>query len=102
MARNGVKSGGRQKGSLNKKTVAQLSRAEKVLEIIEAKYLATDIKKLTSNQRVLLFADMLEYTAPKLSRVDNNISGVISIPPVFSEKQLNVILPKLNGIPKTT
>lgn len=71
MARNGIKSGGRVKGTPNKKTAEQMDRAEKVLRLIESDYLDKDIKKLTPGQRILLYSDMLEYVAPKLSRVEH-------------------------------
>lgn len=69
MARNGVKTGGRAKGSINKKTAEEIDRAGRVLDLIETKYLEKDIKELTSYQRMLLYSDMMEYKAPKLSRV---------------------------------
>lgn len=69
MARNGIKTGGRRKGSLNKKTLEEIDRAGRVLDIIESKYLEKDITKLTPNQRMMLYADMMEYKAPKLSRM---------------------------------
>lgn len=69
MARNGIKSGGRQKGSLNKRTKELSERAERVLKMIERDYLEDDIEKLTSSQRMMLYADMMEYVAPKLARV---------------------------------
>lgn len=71
MARNGVKSGGRTKGTPNKKTAEQIDRAERVLKMLEANFLEKDIKKLTPGQRILLYSDMLEYVAPKLSRVEH-------------------------------
>lgn len=46
-----------------------MERAERVLQILEGDHLDKDIKKLTASQRVLLYCDMLEYVAPKLSRV---------------------------------
>lgn len=69
MARNGIKSGGRQKGSLNKRTKELSERAERVLKMIEQDYLVKDIKALSSSQRMMLYADMMEYVAPKLARV---------------------------------
>lgn len=69
MARNGTKTGGRRKGTLNKKTAEQLDRAGRVLDLIESKYLEKDIAKLSPGQRMILYADMMEYKAPKLSRI---------------------------------
>ena len=70
MARNGVKSGGRTKGTPNKKTADVLDRVSHVLEIIESNHLESDIKKLTPGQRMTLYSDLLEYKAPKLSRTE--------------------------------
>lgn len=70
MARNGVKSGGRVKGTPNKKTADVLDRVTRVLELIESDHLEKDIKKLTPGQRMTLYADLLEYKAPKLSRTE--------------------------------
>lgn len=68
----GIKTGGRSKGVPNKKTVDQLSRAEKILQLIEKTYFEKDIKELTASQRIVLYADMLEYVSPKLSRQEIN------------------------------
>lgn len=71
MARNGIKTGGRIKGTPNKKTAAQITRAERVLRLIETQYLEKDIKSLTAGQRMILYADMMEYVVPKLARIDH-------------------------------
>lgn len=68
MARDGTKTGGRTKGSINKKTAEELDRAGRVLELIESKYLKSDIAKLSPHQRMVLYSDMMEYKAPKLQR----------------------------------
>lgn len=68
MARNGVKSGGREKGSRNKKTIEVLDRADRVLTLIESDFLEEDIARLSPHQRMQLYADMMEYKAPKLQR----------------------------------
>lgn len=64
----GRKYGGRVKGTPNKKTAEAISRAERILRLIERVYFEKDIKGLTSSQRLLLYSDMLEYVSPKLSR----------------------------------
>jgi hypothetical protein len=66
----GAKYGGRTKGTPNKKTVEAISRAEKILQLIEAEYFEEDIKAISSAQRITLYSDMLEYVAPKLSRAE--------------------------------
>lgn len=68
MARNGIKSGGRQKGSLNKNTVEEKDRAARVLDLIEAEFLEDDIRALSPHQRMMLYSDMMEYKSPKLAR----------------------------------
>lgn len=68
MSRDGNKTGGRKKGTPNRKTAEEIDRAGRVLALIESKYLTKDIGKLTPNQRMMLYADMMEYKAPKLSR----------------------------------
>lgn len=68
MARNGTKTGGRKKGSINRKTAEEMDRAGRVLDLIESKYLEKDIKDLSAHQRMMLYSDMMEYKAPKLSR----------------------------------
>lgn len=70
MARDGTKTGGRSKGTPNKKTADVIDRITRVLEVLESKYLDEDIKKLTAAQRVILYTDLLEYKAPKLSRTE--------------------------------
>ena len=79
MARNGSKSGGRTKGTPNKKTVEQLDRVEKVLQVIEDKYLMSDLQNISSGQRMNLYADLGEYKLPKLTRTDHRIQGNINI-----------------------
>lgn len=70
MARNGVKTGGRVKGTPNKRTAEEVDRANRVLDLIETQYLEADIEKLTPGQRMQLYADMMEYKVPKLSRTE--------------------------------
>jgi len=71
MARNGTKTGGRSKGTPNKNTAQIQERAERVLKMIERDYIEDDIEKLTSGQRMQLYADMMEYVVPKLARVSH-------------------------------
>lgn len=66
----GKKYGGRIRGTPNKKTFEQLSRAENILTLIEDNYFEKDIKMLSPSKRMDLYAQMLEYVAPKLSRQD--------------------------------
>lgn len=66
----GAKFGGRVKGTPNKKTAEAISRAERILRLIENKYFEKDIAKLSSGKRMDLYSAMLEYVAPKLSRAE--------------------------------
>ncbi len=85
--------GGKEPGTKNKKTIEELDRAARVLQLIESKYLEDDIKALSSNQRMLLYADMMEYKAPKLSRTtivgdkDNPLEAAITY--VLDERYKN-------------
>jgi hypothetical protein len=79
MARDGSISGGRKKGSLNKKTIDSLNRAESILQLIESEYLVEDIKKLTSSQRSALYKDLLQYRAPMLTRIDQRIQANVNL-----------------------
>lgn len=73
------KGAGRKPGQLNRKTIEQKGRAEAILQLLENEYLENDIKNISASQRATLFSDMLEYASPKLSRVDNRISGNIHL-----------------------
>lgn len=68
---NGIKYGGRTKGTPNKKTSEAQERAERVLRLIEDNYLDEDIEKLNPDQRTKLYADMMEYVVPKLARISH-------------------------------
>ena len=75
------KIGGRVKGTPNKKTADVINRAERILRLIETKYFDKDIAKISSAQRMILYSDMLEYVAPKLSRqeINGSINNKISL-----------------------
>ena len=77
MAR-GRKTGGRGRGTLNKRTSEQFDRAGRVMDFIEEKFLLSDIKKLTPWQRVSLYRDLMEFKSPKLRRVDDYVSATIN------------------------
>jgi hypothetical protein len=63
------KTGGRKKGSQNKKTLEAKERVEWVLALLEPE-LEKDIKKLQPNERVRLWNDLQEYVRPKLARTE--------------------------------
>ena len=66
----GRKTGGRKRGTINKRTADSQDRAERVLLMIESDFLEKDIKQLSASQRMQLYSDMLEYRLPKLSRAE--------------------------------
>lgn len=72
------KFGGRKKGTPNKATVEVKQRAESLLQKIETQFLEDDIKKLTPLQRTNLYLGLMEYTLPKLRRVDGNLNANLS------------------------
>lgn len=71
MARDGSYTGGRKKGTPNKKTIEQRERINRLLKMIERDYLDDDIQALTSSQRVTFYSDLIEYAVPKLARVEH-------------------------------
>lgn len=66
----GKKTGGRKKGVQNKRTREELDRATRVLTIIEDEFLEDDIRELTPAQRTTLYANIMEFKVPKLSRTE--------------------------------
>ena len=74
----GAKYGGRTKGTPNKKTAEQLDRVERVLRILE-NTLEDDLQAISSSQRANLYADLVEYKLPKLSRNDSRIQANIGL-----------------------
>mgnify|MGYP001797888943 FL=1 len=64
------KLGGRAPGTPNKATSERKARLNKVLAQIEDKHLEEDIGKLSPRDRVRLYADLLEYSNPKLTRTE--------------------------------
>ena len=69
MFKNGrKKTGGRQKGSQNKKTAENSERINNVLSYINDKYLYEDIDSLSSSERVKTYISLMEYVVPKLAR----------------------------------
>lgn len=62
-----VKTGGRQKGTPNKRTKEQLERVEWALSVLDGT-LEKDIKAMSETERVKLWAVLQEFVRPKLSR----------------------------------
>lgn len=67
--KNRRKTGGRKKGIQNKRTEEMRERIRKVMIALE-KTLIADIKALKAAERTKLFADLIEYDIPKLTRTE--------------------------------
>ena len=61
------KTGGRNAGVPNKKTLARINSLNRILKICEKK-LEKDIEDLSAPERVRLWKEMSEYTLPKFAR----------------------------------
>lgn len=61
------------KGKLNKRTVETLKRAERMLLLLD-ETIDQDIYSLEPKERAILWKDLLEYTQPKLARVESEVS----------------------------
>lgn len=64
------KTGGRKKGTVNKKTSEILKSIEYVLGLLQEN-IEKDIKQLSPNERTRMWDNLQEYIRPKLSRVEN-------------------------------
>ena len=62
------KTGGRKKGTANKKTAENKDRVNKILGYIDEQYLIEDIDNLSSSERVKTYVSLMEYVMPKLAR----------------------------------
>ena len=69
------KAGGRQKGSLNVKTKEVLDAVQRVIELIQDKYLEKDIIQMQPAERMRFYTGLLEYVRPKLARTDLTTNG---------------------------
>ena len=65
----GKKTGGKRKGTPNKRTVESAKRVEFVLNLLEGS-LDEDIAALDPKDRVKLWNDLQEYIRPKLARTE--------------------------------
>jgi len=65
--------GGKPKGSLNKTTIANKQRIEKVLTLLD-ETLEEDIQNLKAKERVELWATLQEFIRPKLQRMNLDIT----------------------------
>ncbi|MEO0330749.1 MAG: hypothetical protein AAF223_03545 [Bacteroidota bacterium] len=81
------KIGGRVAGTPNKFTSERKAWLNKVLTQIETKHLEEDIGKLSPRDRVRLYADLLEYTIPKLNRSERPPTEVEELMSMTPEEQ---------------
>jgi len=71
--KKGNKLGKSRKGKLNKRTVETLKRAEKLLCKLD-ETIEVDIDSLEPKERANLWKDLLEYTQPKLARIESDVN----------------------------
>lgn len=74
-----AKTGGRKKGTENKRTVEARNRAEYILSYIDKNTLDKDLRTATSSTRLSLYSDMLEYVMPKKARITEDGESVSEI-----------------------
>lgn len=72
------KTGGREKGVVNKRTAEQTQRIERVLSLLDDT-LDEDIKSLPPRERVVLWKDLQEFIRPKLARTEMKHEGEVSL-----------------------
>lgn len=69
---------GRTKGTPNKRTQEIKERIEWVLGLLE-ETLEQDIKKLSPQQKTLMWKDLQEYVRPKLARTEMKHEGEVTV-----------------------
>lgn len=67
---------GRPQGSQNKVTTARKQKINDLLQKIESDHLDSDIAKLTPRDRTNLYATLLEYVIPKLTRTERPLTDL--------------------------
>lgn len=81
-AKGTPKTGGRTKGTINKKTAAMQASLELVMNALEGTIL-DDLTNVNPSRRLQLYTDLMNYIKPKLSSTknenDNTISGEVKI-----------------------
>jgi len=79
------KTGGKTKGTPNKKTQEAVKRVEWVLSLLEPT-LDADIESIKPSERVQLWNDLQEYIRPKLARTVVTQEGVQQIEVIVKRK----------------
>lgn len=69
-AKGTPKTGGRTKGTINKKTAAIRASLELVMNALEDNIL-DDLEKVNPSRRLQLYTDLMNYIKPKLSSTKN-------------------------------
>jgi predicted P-loop ATPase/GTPase len=85
----GKKFGGRQKGTANKVTTDLRTWINELLDS-NRRQIATDIKKLEPQQRVMIFEKLLNYAVPKMQSVEAKFEF-----DKLSEEQIDLIISEL-------
>lgn len=70
------KTGGKKKGSRDKRSTGAIMRAEYILSLIEP-HMEADIKTLSPAKRIDIWTQLQEYVRPKLARTET--SGDLNI-----------------------
>ena len=70
---------GRQKGTPNKIIGTTKERILKIIDCIEAN-IEEDLAKIKPNERLDLYAKLIEFVIPKLGRIDASIENTTTIP----------------------
>lgn len=73
------KTGGRKPGVKNKIPTEMRQKMLYILRMIEENGLEKDIKKVSPGQRMAFYMNTLEYTAPKMARVDAEGNAVTEV-----------------------
>ena len=83
-----IKTGGRQKGSLNKTTIEVKQKLEDIWNSFDLEDLLSDIEKLEPKERLNVLLTISEYLAPKLQRQTIEIEAEI-----YNVPTINIIQP---------
>lgn len=82
------KTGGKKKGTPNKRTEETLKRIEYVLSLLD-QTIDKDIQSLKPNERAAMWRDLQEYIRPKLARQE--MTGKDGKDLIFPETNINFI-----------
>ena len=75
----GRKTGGRKKGSVNKRTTELGSALEGLMKTYEKTDLIDDFNGLPPTQRIKTYEALLAYFKPKLKQIDNHTETTLNV-----------------------